>query len=70
MVNNPEEGKNLLGEVIVALQNELIEQRQAVAKAIGIQNEQAKLVETLKQNLVDLETKIARFQAMYDQFND
>ncbi len=68
MVNNPEEGKKLLGEVIVALQNEVIEQRQVVAKAIAIQNEQAKLVETLKQNLVDLETKIARFQAMYDRY--
>ena len=68
MVNNPEEGKKLLGEVIVALQNEVVEQRQVVAKAIAIQNEQAKLVETLKQNLVDLETKIARFQAMYDRY--
>ncbi len=68
MVNNPEEGKKLLGEVIVALQNEVVEQRQVVAKAIAIQNEQAKLVETLKQNLVDLETKIARFQAMYARY--
>ncbi len=67
MVNNPEEDKKLLSEVIIALQKELIEQRQAVAKAIDIQNEQAKLVGTLKQNLIDLEKKIERFQAMYDQ---
>ena len=68
MVNNPEEGKKLLGEVIVAWQSEVVEQRQVLAKAIAIQNEQAKLVETLKQNLVDLETKIARFQAMYARY--
>ncbi len=67
MVNNPSEDKKLLSEVIIALQKELIEQRQAVAKAIDIQNEQAKLVGTLKQNLIDLEKKIERFQAMYDQ---
>ncbi len=67
MVNNPSEDKKLLSEVIIALQKELIEQRQAVAKAIDIQNEQGKLVGTLKQNLIDLEKKIERFQAMYDQ---
>ncbi len=67
MVNNPSEDKKLLSEVIIALQKELVEQRQAVAKAIDIQNEQAKLVGTLKQNLIDLEKKIERFQAMYDQ---
>ena len=39
MVNNPSEDKKLLSEVIIALQKELIEQRQAVPKAIDIQNE-------------------------------
>ncbi len=67
MVNNPSEDKKLLSEVIIALQKELIEQRQAVAKAIDIQNEQAKLVGTLKQNLIDLEKKIEKFQAIYDE---
>ena len=61
MVNNPSEDKKLLSEVIIALQKELIEQRQAVAKAIDIQNEQAKLVGTLKQNLMGYQLKAGHF---------